>query len=451
MKKSPVQYLCLCVLVAWLVTAPLSNAWAQSATCAANEPTTSHSYLTAGNAWAAGSLTYNGTAGTVNILATASGVNWQSGYPVSGAQIGGTTNALTLQVDRPNATVSDTVTFTFSKPVNNLSLTVSDLDYFNVSGQGAYNDQVRVSGTNINGGTVLPTASAASNLVTVSGNTAYASSSANNTRNCAPSSAQCNATFNFSQPVTSIAMIYENTTASNWAYGNPPAQAIGLTFAGFCTQNGQTLNLAKTWVQATSGHGASAATSSDRVPTAALPAANATFSSTATTNTNGAGVQVFPGETLTLPAETFSGGANSALYGTTVQCTGGTTLASGAVGRTITIGNGNTATTCTYTNTGREADLAVVKTRTPTGTLTVGQTINYTLVVTNNGPATATGAVITDTPQSGLSCPAGNTVSCSGPGCPAATTTVGTLTAGWTLGTLTSGQSVTLTFSCTTQ
>ena len=117
----------------------------------------------------------------------------------------------------------------------------------------------------------------------------------------------------------------------------------------------------------------------------------------------------------------------------------------------VTLANGAEATCSIINNDSNVADLAVVKTRTPTGTLTVGQTINYTLVVTNNGPATATGAVITDTPQGGLSCPVGNTVNCSGPGCPAATTTVGTLNAGWTLGTLTSGQTATLTFSCTMQ
>lgn len=124
---------------------------------------------------------------------------------------------------------------------------------------------------------------------------------------------------------------------------------------------------------------------------------------------------------------------------------GGTAFNAGSV----TLANGAVATCAITNNDSNVADLAVVKTRTPTGAVTVGQTVNYTLTVTNNGPATATGAVITDAPQSGLSCPAGNTVNCSGPGCPAATTTVGTLTSGWTLGTLASGQSVTLTFSCT--
>lgn len=108
--------------------------------------------------------------------------------------------------------------------------------------------------------------------------------------------------------------------------------------------------------------------------------------------------------------------------------------------------------TCTITNNDSNvADLSIIKTRTPTGPLAVGQSVDYTLTVTNNGPATATGAVITDTPQSGLSCPVGNTVNCAGPGCPAATTTVGALIAGWALGTLSSGQSVSLTFRCAAQ
>ena len=61
----------------------------------------------------------------------------------------------------------------------------------------------------------------------------------------------------------------------------------------------------------------------------------------------------------------------------------------------------------------------------------------------------ATGAVISDTPGAGLTCPAGNPVTFSGAGIPAGSFTIGNLTgAGIALGTLGNGQSVTVTYSC---
>lgn len=139
---------------------------------------------------------------------------------------------------------------------------------------------------------------------------------------------------------------------------------------------------------------------------------------------------------------------------TGLVCTDPTSNSTGNVGtRTATINAavGETVA-CTFTNSSTSADLAIAKTRTPTGNVTAGQTIGYTLAVSNNGPATATGAIVTDSPQSGLSCPAANTVTCTGSGCPAGALTVGQLTGtGITLGTLAAGQSLTLTFNCTAQ
>ena len=428
-------------------------ALAQSATCAANEPQANLSFLAAGNAWNAGSLNYSGTAGTVSVAVIATGGNWVAGNPVSGALIGGTTDALTLSVDRPNATVTNSVTFTFSKPISNLRLRVHDIDYFRTT-EGAYNDQITVSGSSILGAPVNPTISAVSGsgLVAIAGNTAFASATAGNGQNCATTSTNCSVQIDFISAVTSFTLSYDNTTTNNWANGDPPTQAIGVEFGSFCTQNGQALNLAKAWNQATSGHTASATTTSNRVATASLATTNATFNSTATTNTTGTAIQVYPGETITLPAETFGGGATQAMYASTLQCTGGTSLASGATNRSITVGTSNTATTCRYTNRGLLTDLAVVKTRTPTTGVTVGTTVAYTLTVTNNGPATATGPRVNDSPNTALSCPAANAVTCTGDGCPATAQTVGTLIgAGIVMGTQTAGQSATLTFNCTVQ
>ena len=108
------------------------------------------------------------------------------------------------------------------------------------------------------------------------------------------------------------------------------------------------------------------------------------------------------------------------------------------------------------------SDLTVTKTNTPSSgpsdqpsdTVTSGQTIQYQLIVTNSGPGPAIGAVVTDTPGAGLSCPPASVVTCASPAsgaCPAGPLTVATLASGVTLGTLpaTAGSNtLTLTFSC---
>ena len=86
--------------------------------------------------------------------------------------------------------------------------------------------------------------------------------------------------------------------------------------------------------------------------------------------------------------------------------------------------------------------------------LVAGATTSYTLIVTNNGPATVTGATVHDTPNASLTCPVppatdAATVACSGSGCPATPITYGQLKAGTAaLGTLANGASVTLTVQC---
>jgi uncharacterized repeat protein (TIGR01451 family) len=111
------------------------------------------------------------------------------------------------------------------------------------------------------------------------------------------------------------------------------------------------------------------------------------------------------------------------------------------------------------------AELSVAKTNTPLSgpndqpadTVLAGATTTYTVVVTNGGPDPVAGAVITDTPTAGLSCPATNAVTCTSPAagaCPAGPLTIANLTAGITLGTLPAiagSNTVTFTFSCTVQ
>jgi uncharacterized repeat protein (TIGR01451 family) len=121
------------------------------------------------------------------------------------------------------------------------------------------------------------------------------------------------------------------------------------------TRTSQQLNLAKVWgTNSIAGHTATATTSGGTN--------NASFSSTAPTNSSGAAVTVYSGEVITLPAETYGGGGSAAFYNATVACAGASNLASGATGRTITISGSSGATTCTYTNARKTATLTLRKT-----------------------------------------------------------------------------------------
>ncbi len=109
------------------------------------------------------------------------------------------------------------------------------------------------------------------------------------------------------------------------------------------------------------------------------------------------------------------------------------------------------------------ADLSIAKTNTPLSgpndqgadTVASGAQTTYTVVVTNSGPGPAINAVISDTPGTGITCPAANAVTCTSPSagaCPAGPLTVANLTTGVALGTLpaTAGSNTaTFTFSCT--
>ncbi len=103
-------------------------------------------------------------------------------------------------------------------------------------------------------------------------------------------------------------------------------------------------------------------------------------------------------------------------------------------------------------------DLVITKTNTPgvngevdqaSDTLVSGTTTTYTLTVTNNGPDTAVGAVVSDVIDSGLTCDSSNIVTITGDGVPSGSFSVADLTgAGIILGTLTISQSTILSYDC---
>jgi uncharacterized repeat protein (TIGR01451 family) len=124
-------------------------------------------------------------------------------------------------------------------------------------------------------------------------------------------------------------------------------------------------------------------------------------------------------------------------------------LSNAAIGEIVT--TDNTSTVSTTLNCA--ASLVIAKTDGKAIT-TSGSTNNYVITLTNNGPAASDGAVITDLVGAGLTCPAGNAVTCTPAGgavCPTGPFTIANLTgAGITIATLPSTGSVQLAYVCTT-
>jgi hypothetical protein len=191
--------------------------------------------------------------------------------------------------------------------------------------------------------------------------------------------------------------------AGNVLTVNAADTAIVCTFTNSRIQ--QQLRLAKIWSGATNGHTASATTSGGT--------ANASFSSTAPAATSGSLVTVRAGDVVTLPAETYGGGAVAALYNATVECTGGSPLASGTTGRTLTIQGNTTATVCTYTNA-YVLPLSIAKTSvaysdplngTTNPKLIPGGFADYSLVITAPSGTAPTGnsVIVTDAIPANLS------------------------------------------------
>ncbi|WP_162277348.1 DUF11 domain-containing protein [Rhodoferax koreensis] len=161
------------------------------------------------------------------------------------------------------------------------------------------------------------------------------------------------------------------------------------------------------------------------------------------------------GNSYTL-SEGGAGATNLANYSSSYACTnalvGGQTPSGTGTSFSVTPVAGDDLT-CTLTNTAILADLQVVKTASPPGAVQVGQVVTYTIVATNNGPAAAHGAKLTDTPV-GLNCQIPSaTATCTataGASCPSATVPVASLTgSGITLPAFPNGGSVTVTVRCT--
>ena len=142
-------------------------------------------------------------------------------------------------------------------------------------------------------------------------------------------------------------------TVSSNSITMPSDSAVTCTFNN--SRIAQQISINKQWQNGATGHTISV--------TSTGGTNNPTLSSTSSgsNSSTGTAVTVYAGDVVTLPAETFGGGASAAQYTSTLACSGGTTLASGAVNRSITISSSTTATVCTYTNARKSATLTVRK------------------------------------------------------------------------------------------
>jgi uncharacterized repeat protein (TIGR01451 family) len=123
-------------------------------------------------------------------------------------------------------------------------------------------------------------------------------------------------------------------------------------------------------------------------------------------------------------------------------------LSNAAIGEIVTTDNTSTVSTTISC----AASLVIAKTDTKDVT-TSGAINNYSITITNNGPSSADGAVITDVVGAGLTCPGTNVVTCTPSGgatCSAPTFALSALTgAGIAILTLPATGSVQLTYACT--
>ena len=173
-------------------------------------------------------------------------------------------------------------------------------------------------------------------------------------------------------------------------------------------------------------------TTNSALPTSVAPGSNVTYTQTVTNNgpaiaTGVSFTQTTPPNTtfqsITPPAG-WTCGTVPAVGGTgTITCTDGSSLAINGSGTftvvlqvisatpsgtnitetaTATASNivpnltGNSATAMVVVANANSADMAIVKTATPSPTVPEQDTLTYTLTVTNNGPATATNVIVTD-------------------------------------------------------
>ena len=155
--------------------------------------------------------------------------------------------------------------------------------------------------------------------------------------------------------------------------------------------------------------------------------------------------------------------ANAATRAVTITGTLSAT-ATGTLANTATIASTSTDPTAgnnsalSSTPIQPQANLAISKASTPAGPLVAGQSVTYTVIATNNGPAAANGALVTDPGGlPGLNCVTAATCSATGGAqCPGGAVNgsnvsvpIASLQSGIAIPTLPNAGSVTIVLACT--
>ena len=209
-----------------------------------------------------------------------------------------------------------------------------------------------------------------------------------------------------------------------------------------------TWNVAVTNIGPGDMFGPDATVANPLIVTDAAPTTNVS-APTSFTSSGPAGACTYSSGTITCPAALPFNGTQTFTFQQTINAgtAGGTSIPNSASVIDYFTGDSNDSATATVTVQGT-ADLQVTKSN-GVNTVTSGNTVIYSVVVTNTGPDPVTGAVVTDVVGAGLTCPASNPVTITGSGVPGGSFTITDLTgAGIALGTLNTGQSATLTYSC---
>ena len=184
-----------------------------------------------------------------------------------------------------------------------------------------------------------------------------------------------------------------------------------------------------------------------RLFSSGIQTASATTSGSATPSTANTGQQILSAGTTLQFEEALKANGTGAdqvpgSYTAVLSCTnatpGSTTVLPGGSGSALAnrqqwpefTPSAGDVLDCVISNTPGGANLSITKTNTPgingdidqaSDTLIQGASTTYTLVVRNNGPAAANGAVVRDPPVAGLSCGTATCAAAGGSQCPAAT------------------------------
>jgi uncharacterized repeat protein (TIGR01451 family) len=463
-------------VVACGALASANLAWAQSSACNANEDVVTFNFTAATTinasgssvTWAASTTSNTYTVATVgsvprNTVAfnlSLTGPVWVAGFPAQGIQ-GNNPDTLDLNMDPSAAGQFMTMRISFNRPMDKMRFNMYDVD----RQDGSWQDVLQISGL-LNGNTTTVPSFApvtpASYATSVTANGA-AQISTNLNGNCANTATTCNVQVDFTNPIDAIQVVF----IAGPAVATPTSQRVGFDSFSYCVPKRE-LSLTKvdstnTFVAGQTGTYLLTVSNSGGVATAgnytvvdqlpqglsfinpqspgggwACTLSTTTFAADTASCVQASALAANSSTTLTLTVS-ISPDITSTSVDNRAKVFGGsdpnkpTLTATGALLACTAAsegwqGGGGTYFDSTAVNAGcafentlltRNANLSLTKTNGVTTTV-AGNTTSYTITFVNGGPSSANGALIQDTPSSGLS--SCSVTSCTGAGSPTAAT-----------------------------